>query len=299
MKNSGKFYLGCAVWSYKGWVGSFYPPKTNPKNFLQLYCEQFSTVEGNTTFYAVPGQKTIDKWLQEMPSGFKFCPKFPRTVTHQGLLESAIPQALEFLHTMAQLGKRLGVVFAQLPPNYHPGYLKDLQKFLTACQHDSGGCIPHHQNQQLSLAVEVRHRDWFKKPHSNELNQMLAELSIGRVLLDTRPIYNAPDDPQSQSARRKPSLPLQPLVTADFTLVRFISHPEAQYNKSYLEKWRDQLKDWITQGKTVYFFVHCPQEERSPDTARYFQSLMRQQGIVVESTISEPEIPQDIQLSLF
>ncbi len=170
-------------------------------------------------------------------------------------------------------------------------HIKKVREFLRGCLRN---LVPQFKRPVSSLKVRVSFAQM-----QDELNQMLAELSIGRVLLDTRPIYNAPDDPQSQSARRKPSLPLQPVVTSDFTLVRFISHPEAQYNKSYLEKWRDQLKDWITQGKTVYFFVHCPQEERSPDTARYFQSLMRQQGIVVESTISEPEIPQDIQLSLF
>ncbi len=283
-----KFYLGCAVWSYKGWVGNFYPPKTKPKDFLKLYCEKFNTVEGNTTFYAVPGQKTLDKWIQEMPSGFKFCPKFPRTITHQGLLESAIPQAQEFLQTMTQLDERLGVVFAQLPPNYYPSYLKDLQKFLSACQ-----------TQNLSLAVEVRHKDWFKQPYHNELNQMLAELNVGRVLLDTRPIYNAPDDPQSSSARRKPLLPLQPVVTSEFTLIRFISHPEAKYNLSYLQEWAEQLKIWITQGKTVYFFVHCPQEERSPDTAHYFQNLMLQEGIIGENTTSESKNSQNKQLSLF
>jgi uncharacterized protein YecE (DUF72 family) len=290
-QNSAKFYLGCAVWSYKGWVGNFYPPKTNTKDFLQLYCEQFSTVEGNTTFYAVPAQKTLDKWCHEMPSGFKFCPKFPRTITHQGLLESALPEAVKFLSTMTQLGDRLGVIFAQLPPNYHPGYLEDLQKFLTSCQQAT--------TQPISLAVEVRHRDWFKEPYSHQLNQLLTELKVGRVLLDTRPIYNAPDHPQSNSNRPKPLLPLQPVVTADFSLVRLISHPEAQYNQTYLEVWVKQVKAWIVAGKTVYFFVHCPQEERSPKTAHYFQNLMAQQGVVAESAKLNPEIPQDRQLKLF
>ncbi|MGK7947197.1 MAG: DUF72 domain-containing protein, partial [Microcystaceae cyanobacterium] len=47
------FYLGCAVWSYEGWLGSFYPTKTPKKDFLSLYSQRLTAVEGNTTFYAV------------------------------------------------------------------------------------------------------------------------------------------------------------------------------------------------------------------------------------------------------
>ncbi|HCF25835.1 MAG TPA: DUF72 domain-containing protein, partial [Cyanobacteria bacterium UBA11049] len=31
----------------------------------------------------------------------------------------------------------------------------------------------------------------------------------------------------------------------------------------------------------LYFFVHCPVEERSPHNARYFQQMLSQQGVSV------------------
>ncbi|MBW4508815.1 MAG: hypothetical protein KME64_20215 [Scytonematopsis contorta HA4267-MV1] len=34
----------------------------------------------------------------------------------------------------------------------------------------------------------------------------------------------------------------------------------------------------LQQGKVIYFFVHCPIEEKSPANARYFQSLLEQAG---------------------
>ena len=259
------FYLGCAVWSYKDWVGNLYPPKSQPRDFLNLYSRRFTTVEGNTTFYAIPSTETIAKWVAQTPPGFKFCPKLHRQVTHQGLLIPQIDNALSFLERISGLGDRLGTTFIQLPPSYSPEYLTDLTEFLRVCS-QSG----------LSLALEVRHLDWFKPQQSDRLNDLLAQLNITKVLLDTRPIYNCPDDPQVNSPRKKPKLPLQPEVIGDIGFVRFISHPERKYNHAYLEQWVNSLHSWLNLGKTIYFFVHCPQEVRSPDTAKYFYSLLRE-----------------------
>ncbi|ELS00436.1 hypothetical protein Xen7305DRAFT_00001370 [Xenococcus sp. PCC 7305] len=281
-------YLGCAVWSYKGWLGNLYPAKTKPSEFLRLYSDKFATVEGNTTFYAVPQPKTVAKWVEQTPTEFRFCPKFPKEVTHQGLLEQNIAKAQDFLTIMQGLGKGLGIVFAQLLPSYSPYYFDDLRRFLVTCS-----------QKDLSLAVEVRHPGWFQEVSANRLNQMLRELNITRVLLDTRPIYNSPGDPQASSSRRKPNLPVQPIVTSDRALVRFISHPERKYNEIYLKEWVDQVEGWVEQGKTVYFFVHCPIEERSPETADYFQDLLEQRGLTTVKTTSKHQPDNPTQLSLF
>ena len=257
------FYLGCAVWSYKDWVGNLYPQKSQPRDFLSLYSRRFTTVEGNTTFYAIPSPETIAKWVVQTPTGFKFCPKLHRQITHQGLLTPQIPNALSFLTRMSGLGDHLGTTFIQLPPSYGPKYLADLTEFLTVCS-QSG----------LALALEVRHLDWFKNEQNDYLNSLLSQLNIARVLLDTRPIYNCPDNPQVSSPRKKPQLPLQTIVLGDIAFIRFISHPNQKYNQSYLQQWATDVSNWLNLGKTVYFFVHCPQEARSPNTAKSFYSLL-------------------------
>ena len=282
------FYLGCAVWSYQGWVGNLYPPKSKSRDFLRLYSQRFYTVEGNTTFYAVPSPEKVKRWREETALGFQFCPKFPQTITHQGLLQPSIPSALNFITRMKGLGDRLGVIFAQLPPRYSPAYLEDLIEFLQACRDTS-----------VSLAVEVRHPDWYKEPHTSQLNQALTQLGIARVLLDTRPIYNSPDDPQLNSERRKPHLPLQPVITANFTLIRFISHPQSQYNEPFLPEWVSHIGNWLNQDKKIYFFVHCPQEERSPINAYYLQSLLEKQRFNVPVLPTYETQCTPIQLTLF
>ncbi len=282
------FYLGCAVWSYKGWVGDFYPPKTPAKDFLSLYSRRFTTVEGNTTFYAVPQAATVDRWAAQTPAEFKFCPKMPKAVTHDGLLASHLNEAQAFLERMQRFGEKLGPIFIQLPPAYSPASFEDLQEFLQALQADN-----------TPLAVEVRHPDWFQAEWNARLNEFLQSLGVARVLLDTRPIYNCPDDPQIASERQKPKVPLFPDCTAPFTFIRFISHPEAQYNRDYLQEWAQRLKNWLQMGKQVYFFVHCPIEDFSPQTARDFQKMLENENApVAELPWNTLNLPPR-QLSLF
>ncbi|WP_414544737.1 DUF72 domain-containing protein [Nostoc sp. CCY0012] len=264
------FFIGCAVWAYKGWVGELYPQGTRATEFLHLYSRRFTTVEGNTTFYAVPNQETVTRWANETPPGFEFCLKLPRDITHKGLLQPAIPDALAFLEQMRPLGKHLGPMFAQLPPSYSPALIDDLTSFLEAWPRT-----------EAPLALEVRHRDWFIEPYQSNLTEILVKLGVGRVLLDSRPIYTGEDDPQLNSQRRKPKLPLQLSVTAPFSLIRFISHPTLSENQPFLEEWVQQIEQWLQRGTRIYFFVHCPFEERSPGTARYFQQLLEQNNVAV------------------
>lgn len=288
MPVSGNFFLGCAVWAYKGWIGDFYPSETRPTDFLRLYSQRLTTVEINATFYAVPNRDTVARWAAETPPGFQFCPKLPRDLTHKGALQPSISSALQFLELMRGLGDRLGPIFAQLPPHYGPPSLDDLAAFLSAWPRG-----------ETPLALEVRHPDWFREPYASALTAILAQLGVGRVLLDTRPIYDSPDDPQIHTERRKPKLPLLPSVTAPFSLVRFVSHPHKECNQSFLKEWVGHVSRWLRQGTRIYFFVHCPVEERSPGTARSFQKLLEQRNVAV------PPLPWDMlsapltQLSLF
>ncbi|MEO7912925.1 MAG: DUF72 domain-containing protein, partial [Roseiflexaceae bacterium] len=80
------FYIGCAVWGYKDWVGGLFPPGSKQTDFLSLYSRRLTTVEGNTTFYATPSVETVKRWAAETPETFRFCFKLPREVSHEGLL---------------------------------------------------------------------------------------------------------------------------------------------------------------------------------------------------------------------
>ena len=282
------FLIGCAIWAYKGWLGDFFPSGSPPSKFLRLYSQRFKTVECNATFYSVPSPKTLARWVQETPAGFEFCPKLPHSITHQGDLQDKIGEALSFIDLMQGLGDRLGPLFAQLPPQYGPQCLPDLAVFLKAIQ---AGGVP--------LALEVRHPDWFGSPHAEELAELLQSLQIGRVLLDSRPMYQVPDQPQLTSERPKPKVPLQPMVTAPFSVIRYISHPQLEVNQDFLQDWVRDVEQWLQHGIRIYFFVHCPVEEHSPRNAQYFYHLLQEQSVGLPPLPWDQITTSPTQLSLF
>jgi uncharacterized protein YecE (DUF72 family) len=255
------FYIGCPIWSWKGWVGNFYPEGTKPSEFLHEYTRRLTTVEGNTTFYAVPAQKTLEGWVEEMPLGFRFCPKVPKAISHQGKLIENIERAREFINIMSQLGTRLGSMFLQLPPRYSPKLLGDLTAFLAQWP------------REVRLAVEVRHLDWFDEPHDEALNQLLTEHNMARVTIDTRPIRDLSGEEilagsvyQSlvEARERKPDVPVVPKRTADFIFIRYIGHPEVEVNDPYLKEWGDYVISQLQDGADVYMFCHSPNNFAAP-----------------------------------
>lgn len=280
--------LGCAVWAYQPWVGSVYPPGSPAHQFLTLYSQRFPIVECNASFYAIPSRATLAKWVEATPAGFKFCPKLPRSITHQGRLVPQLPPALDFLELIQTLGDRLGIVFAQLPPHYGPQDSEDLATFLTALT-----------NAGVQLAVEVRHRDWFQDPHRQTLGNLLRSLGIGTVTLDSRPVYEGAGDPQRFSQRRKPQLPVKPMLTAPYTLIRFISHPDWPENLRFLSPWLSYLKTCLEREIQVYFFMHCPVEDHSPDYARRFDQMLREDGLIFPPLPWDQLAPPPAQLDLF
>ena len=249
------FYIGCPMWGYKEWVGSFFPARTPASEFLRLYSRKLSAVEGNTTFYALPSAETVRKWRQETPETFRFCPKISRDISHAARLDEKRGETLTFVERLRGLGTRLGPIFLQLPPAFGPTQLTQLQAFLDFWP------------SEMRLAVEVRHPDFFTEPHAATLNELLSRYNVARVLMDTRPIRvgSAQEQQILQARERKPNLPLQIALTSDIAFVRYIGNPGMESNEHFLTEWARQIGQWLTQGITVYAFCHCPFEEHSPD----------------------------------
>lgn len=259
------FYIGCPIWSNKSWVGSFYPEGTKSSDYLRVYARQLTTVEGNTTFYAVPAPATVQHWVEETPSTFRFCPKLPRAISHAGKLMDHIPEAEQFLAVMGQFGERLGPFFLQLPPVYAPAMIEDLRAFLAWWP------------SQIPLAVEVRHLAWFDGLQHKTLQALLASHQMARVIIDTRPIRSLKGDSilkgsvyerLLQAGERKPNLPLVLEPTAPFTFLRYIGHPRLEQNAAFLDEWAGHLAEWLSEGRDAYVFCHCPDESLDPQLCR-------------------------------
>jgi uncharacterized protein YecE (DUF72 family) len=259
------FYIGCPMWGYKEWVGPFFPPRTSQRDFLRLYSRRLTTVEGNTTFYAIPNAETVARWRAETPATFRFCFKLPRDISHAPHLETRKSETLFFTDRMHSLAERLGPMFLQLPPTFSPAHLPQLEAFLAFWPSD------------LRLAVEVRHPDFLTETQASELNMLLSQYNVARVMMDTRPIRVGPTEEQNvlQARERKPDLPLQVAVTADITFLRYIGNPHMEVNDPILDTWAQQLAQWLKQGLTLYVFCHCPFEVHSPAICAAFYQRVR------------------------
>jgi len=274
------FYIGCAVWGYKEWVGGLFPPSAKQGDFLSLYSRRLTTVEGNTTFYATPGIENVKRWAAETPPTFRFCFKLPREVSHERPLADKVKATQEFVDRMSPLGERLGPFFLQLPPGYRADKVDDLERWLAAWP------------TEYRLAVEVRHDQWYTEPHETALMNLLHQYDAGRVVMDVRPLNAGPlpgADVDLQAARdRKPDVPMHPLRSSDLALVRYIGHPTAELNGPLLDEWAKRVARWLADGTEVYFFCHCPDERRSPELCRDFQHRL-------ERVADVPRLPWDEQ----
>ncbi|MEE4380347.1 MAG: DUF72 domain-containing protein, partial [Candidatus Competibacteraceae bacterium] len=103
-----QYYLGCPLWSNRDWTGRFFNVSARPANFLRQYSSVFNTVEGNTTFYALPTADTVIRWRNETPESFHFSCKFSRAITHDRRLRHTGAETREFFKRLSPLADRLG-----------------------------------------------------------------------------------------------------------------------------------------------------------------------------------------------
>ncbi len=294
-----RYFLGCPIWSFKGWVGNLFQADARPGDYLRQYAAVFNTVEGNTTFYALPAAETVARWREDTPEGFEFCFKFPRWITHEKRLRQAEPESVEFLGRLASLGDRLGPYLLQLPPSFGPADLPVLESYLD------------HLPSQYLYVVEVRHRSFFAQGKDEQrLNSLLASRSVDRAIFDTRALRTAdPSDPAVRGAQqRKPDLPVHIVATGPHPLYRFVAHPVVEANLTRLEELAGVVAAWIEEGRRPYVFMHSPYDLYAPQLGREFHRLLQQRVAVgvmppwpgEESPTAQPVAePFGTQLSLF
>ena len=119
-----RIYTGTMGWSYPDWEGPFYALGTPGSRLLTEYAKIFDAIELDTTFYASPRESTLAQWTRQTPDGFKFSAKVPRLVTHERRLvgPASVKEARDFgLLLHEGLGKKLGRLILQLPPDFSPG----------------------------------------------------------------------------------------------------------------------------------------------------------------------------------
>lgn len=248
------------MWAHPPWVGRFLSPGNRGRELAE-YAGWCNAVEGNTTFYAVPSARTVERWAAQAPDDFRFAFKVPRHVTHELRLrgDDAVRAVTEFLRAIDPLGERVGPVQIQLPPSFGPESAATLRSFVDR--------LPSERN----WVVEFRHPGFFDGGVAHRaVDELLAAAGHGRVVLDTRPLYaSAPrTDAAMEERRTKPRLPVVADVLGPHPIVRVIGSDDADGTLDGLRAWAPDLVRWIAEGREPYLFVHQPENLESPALAR-------------------------------
>ncbi len=247
------------MWANKAWIGRWFPHDTPSGSELSVYRTWCNAVEGNTTFYALPKPTTIDRWREQAADDFRFCFKLPRTITHDRRLQRADSLLDDFLRRITPLASWLGPIQIQLPAAFGPDDFEALSGFLSRLPMD------------FTWAVEVRHPAFFEGGAAERpLNDLLASLTINRVILDSRSLFSA--DPRTAAEidawQAKPRLPVRPVATGTAPVVRLIGHTEPTKSLDDWSQWYPKLAQWIGQGLRPHVFTHTPDNLDAPELAR-------------------------------
>ena len=54
-----KLWVGTSGYSYKAWLGNFYPERLAAKEMLRFYAARLPAVEINNTFYRLPKESVL------------------------------------------------------------------------------------------------------------------------------------------------------------------------------------------------------------------------------------------------
>ncbi len=144
-------YIGCSGFHYKEWKQVFYPEGLPQSKWFQFYCEHFNTLELNVTFYKFPTEKSLSKWYNTSPEGFKFSVKAPRVITHFKKFTACESMLQDFYTSIHDgLKEKLGCVLFQLPSQ-----LVYSEELLTR--------IITHLNPGFKNVIEFRHESWWNE----------------------------------------------------------------------------------------------------------------------------------------
>jgi len=263
VKIYGKFApmicLGTSGFSYKDWVGAFYPAGLPQRDWLSFYAREFKTCEINSTYYALPSLAAVKSMVAKTGDDFSFVIKANQEMTHQREDSTMICRAFrQVLEPVIAAGK-LGCVLAQFPYNFdfnRPNweYLAQLRKNLA----------------ELPLVVEFRNARWLKV----DVFQWLRQNDMG---------FCCVDEPQLPNL-----LPPVAEATSKIGYVRFHGRnkdkwwqhdqPYERYDYTYkpeeLAEWLPRINKLAGAAEKIFIFANNHWRGQAINTIRQLRMLL-------------------------
>jgi len=253
-----KIRIGTCAWSFPDWRGTFYPSELPESEWLQFYARYLPAVEIDSTFYSVPNENAVRRWVELTPASFRFSCKLPREITHVCKLRDCTAELNSFLRAIEPLESKLQVVLIQLPPSFIP---KDgrqaLRKFLVQ--------LP----KGFRFAIEFRNPGW----HRPQIIRLLEQHRVCWVWADTSAL----------NERNLAPFEFLPRST-DFLYLRLLGDYSTKYDRdglfvhrydrllwkreAALESWALKIERHVSEVRNVWAFVSNHFEGFAPETAQ-------------------------------
>jgi uncharacterized protein YecE (DUF72 family) len=220
----GRIVIGTSGYSYRDWVGPFYPEQTKEREFLEYYAKTFNYVELNFSYYSMPAKSLVADMVKRTPEQFLFGIKAHKSLTHEidsAGVEDAAGKFKLGVEPLAESGK-LGAVLFQFPYSFH--YTPENRTYIDSLLK---------QYADYPAVVEFRNSEWL----GEQVFAALAARNVGLVSVDE------PDLPKLLRPTER--------VTSSVGYVRFHGRNKAswwtgsnvsRYDYLYTE---DELAEWI------------------------------------------------------
>lgn len=228
--------VGTSGWSYREWVGPFYPGGTGPSKMLPYYASRLSTVEAHATFRRRPSPPTLLGWIGATPDGFRFAPKAHVAITHQRDTDGIATRVREFCDALAPLADadRLGPVLFQLP--HQQPDVDRLDRILAALPPSIAGAF------ELAPA-------WFV----DDVVKRLEAAGATFVLTDS-------------DERPAPDVSVGPLA--------YVRLRRREYRDVELDRWAARLRRMAESSRDVYVYVKHDDAGRGPAYAQRIEGAL-------------------------
>jgi uncharacterized protein YecE (DUF72 family) len=254
MSRIGRIRIGISGWRYKGWRGTFYPRDLTQRRELAFSAQQFDSIELNGSFYSLQRPQNFKQWHDETPDDFMFAVKGSRYITHMLKLRNAeTPLANFFAQGVLRLGKKLGPILWQFPPQFafNADKLQSFFDLLPRTQKEAAALAGRHdqrlkgrswleveKDRPIRHAIEIRHASCA----CQDFISLLRKNRIGLVVADTV------------------EWPLLMDVTADFVYCRLHGSEQlyaSGYEADAINVWANRVVGWsrgqeVTDGKRAH-----------------------------------------------
>ncbi|MFH1383132.1 MAG: DUF72 domain-containing protein [Chloroflexota bacterium] len=245
-------YIGTSGWHYDHWRGVFYPEGLPKARWLEFYARHFTTVEINNSFYRLPSEAAFAGWRDSSPADFTFALKVNRFITHIKRLKNTGEAIAKFLDRAKILGKKLGPLLYQLPPNMHRND-EVLASFLAA--------LPL----GLQHVFEFRHLSCLDE----RVFSLLRQHNAGFCVFDM------------------PDIVCPLMATADFAYIRFHGSSglySSRYSDEELAGWAERISSLVRDLKAVHLYFNNDAEAFAVSNARTLREYLLGGGKVASGS---------------